>query len=148
MNLQLVPAGCTAARMHRCSCSCARCLPQTPAGIWGSLTWIAAVRARIVARRRQHVLQEPLVSLRFQRHGESIRPASPRCGGACTRTSAAGHRGGPVTCQPRCECEEEEEERQTAETQARRDGGWREPLPSVSLSPFITGCYYPALLTA
>lgn len=42
------------------------------------LTWIAAVRALVVARSRQHVLQLQLVPLRFQRHGEFIRPASPR----------------------------------------------------------------------
>ncbi|KAA8581055.1 hypothetical protein FQN60_002636, partial [Etheostoma spectabile] len=63
----------------------------------GFLTWIAAVRARFVARSRQHVLQEPVVPLRFQCHGDSIRPASPRWEEASPRTSDT-QTDGSITC--------------------------------------------------
>lgn len=63
----------------------------SPPGHCLRLTWVPAVRARIVARSRQHVLYEPIVALRFhQRHGDSIRPGSPRWGNTCSSTSAAG----------------------------------------------------------
>ena len=52
------------------------------------LTWIAAVRARIVARSDQHVLQEPVVPLRFLRHGEFY-PSSLTAVGRRRRRSLA-----------------------------------------------------------
>lgn len=90
--------------MHCCLCSCVHRLRRAPALRGGagavrepSLTWIAAVRARLVAGSGQHVLQQQLVPLRFQRHGAFL---SVQMGGkACPRTSAdrqEGRRGRPA----------------------------------------------------
>lgn len=94
-QLASFPTSRAAAAATQAAATCARepWLGFARGALKDLLTWIAAVRARLVARSHQHVLQEPVVPLRFhQRHGEFIRPASPWWEDVCPRTSAAGVR--------------------------------------------------------